>query len=203
MEAVLFVTTKDYIKLLYDAKDFDEINSINDIITYLNIIFKQHKVIFKYSKGNKNSGVESAKTNEKTLIITIYINDKFYNLFLNDFSKVENTIKNIFNHELVHRERSKKINFLKYHPIQQDITNKKKYYSEKREIMAYANQITKDLLRKFISPASVLREINKPTNGLHPVLDIYINLFQKKNTIDKPLKQLYKYMYEYLIIGKY
>jgi len=171
------------------AKKCDD---VHEFINILNNIFNRAKISFVYKP------IKYRKYNAKILLsnykIKIYVNDDFLYNYLNHLNELKNILIPRLSHELVHREQLKKINWSNYYVNDQKYNgNIDKHY----EIMAYAKTIVDKLLIIFGGYKNkALWWLQKPKNGTIKQFDMYINTFGKNS---KVIKQLYKYMYQYLI----
>ena len=191
-EAIINVDVESYLKPLKDWEIETEINQCEDtscFISILNRIYNKKNIYFYIKPNSKYSGktLKSGKIN-------IFLGINSLLLYNTKKDKFIEKIKIILEHELIHREQSKKINWDNYH-IKHPV-NKTEYLANKQEIMAYAKSIVDQLHKKFIVNKKILDFLQSPTKGESNYLDQYIENFGND---DKAIKRLYKYMYEYLI----
>jgi len=190
-EAVIHVYSQSYMDILDHTSFHSRIfncKTNSDFIIVLNKAFKSRNVLF-IQKGNR-----FGSTTDKSGIIKIFVDHDYFKSYNTDIIKFKSKLKNILNHELVHREQSKKVNWIKYKGSL-NIVNKKKYPANKQEIMAYANTIVEMLYKKYFSDKNVLDFLRTPIRG-NKIFDEYIDLFGSDS---KEMKLLYKYMYEYIV----
>lgn len=203
-EAVILISVDDYLKELDSIKDNDsysfngnqKYNSFIDtesLITVLNKEFKKHNIIF-LNKKSRFSAIT-----DKNGIIRIFVNDLLYDIFTNNYHKFRDAFESILKHELIHREQSKRIDWSKYDFKNQE--NVKDYCSYKYEMLTPPNarNIVDQLYRIYKTNNWVLDFLRHPKAGVSSRFDNYIKLFKKDSN---EIKRLYKYMYEYVIIGR-
>lgn len=200
-EAVIYVNVDSYLKILDDIdRDFSiSYNTTDESIDILNKEFKYKKVEFKRSTSSK-FGAFTRKDGS----IVISVGDNFYHDYKSSPNSFRSWFKTMLEHELIHGEQAKKISFdfikNKNFPVKlTDRDSLEKYLSHRHEIMAYAKTIILELQKKFRFDDKVLDFLRQPKLDVSASLDRYLNLFDSD---DKVIKRLYKYMYEYIILGK-
>ncbi len=172
---------------VFDAGGYDY-NDTESLIQVINKVFKQSDIsLVKHNKIGAHT--------DNTGKITISITDNFYDEFTNNYYDVRVFIKTMLNHELIHREQLKKVNWSTY-KHKQSFDNKKEYYRNDHEVMAYARTIIDELTNKLYSTDKVLDFLQRPKSDISSYFDEYMSVFSKDN---KTIKRLYKYMYEYLV----
>lgn len=198
-EAVIIPTTKGYIDRLDKIRDNEDIVSypfFNDTKSLLNLInnnFKKNSIYFVLTDKQSLSASTSKNGN-----IKIYVNDNFYDVFVDDkkYYKFKEWLEKILNHELIHREQSKKVDWSKFDIKTTQSKSKKDYLSHEHEIMAYAKTTVDQLKSKLNFTGRILEFLRQPYENVSPVFDMYVNEFNKDS---KVLKKFYKYIYEYII----
>lgn len=202
-EAVVDVSVElgNLADLLYDNQNLliHENNSIDIIIDLLNNIFQNHKVKFLYNYRLPIDNFTSLNTfNKKTFEIIVHISDKIAELDGNNFQNFVDDIIHLVGHELIHRKQFLKMNYTNQ-TNSYTFNNKKKYLSNKQEIMAYAWQIINSFRLHGALDTDIKKILKTNSNikfqlGEKPLQD-YHDCFTFN---DNELKRLYKYMYEYL-----
>ena len=200
-EAVINVSVElgNIADLLYDVKNIlIPITSIDTFINILNGQFQNKKILFKYNYRLPEDIFTSLNTfNKKTSEIIVYIGPKIHLLNGSNFQELINDLLHLIGHELIHREQFLRMDYIK-NIESYAFTDKKKYLSNKQEIMAYAWQIINSF-RLHGALDSDIQKILKTNSNIKfqlggKVLADYHDLF----TIDdKELKLLYRYMYLY------
>lgn len=179
-------------------------DTIENILNFLNKIFNSFNIKFEVLKeeGISKSGILKAKTlNDSFKTIIIYCTNDFnvnFRTKLNFLKFIEKFLI-ILSHELVHRGQfllMQKHIHLKGNQFldSEDL----KYYSNKYELMAFANMIIEELRFSKKTNNDILQGIknNLFTSHDSEFLNFYTINFTKKG--DKILNQLYNYIFQYI-----
>ena len=196
-EAVIFVDSKSYVDVVRKLNNIKRfMKSLDDVLNFLNDELNPRDVKF-ITISNTTGPIAEVFTNLKTGIITIVVSKElFYDKISNDYNWFFDQFKRIMDHELIHRLQGQKIDFSRIKPTYQDPNNLEKSLPVKHEVMAYAKNIINDLMDRYKTPEKVITLIQNPTLNLNKDLKMYIINFEMNSST---IKQLYKYMYEYLI----
>jgi hypothetical protein len=176
----------------------------------LNKTFKEYRIKFKISFKDEiqkhedyRYGIIVAETLlDKYSTIIIYCNRYILDISKNDkiFEEFKKRCIKYIQHELIHRLQLIDINDLK---IKKNLNikdqDKIKYFSNDKELMAFAWQVVEELRFSGLSDNDIKRKLTKLdfTANHSKTFTIYIRLF--KNTENENiLKILYKYIYMYL-----
>ena len=154
-------------------------------------------------ENNDKSGINSMRSGNTTYEIQVMCDQYFkYNVSVNSTYLID-TFRDLIKHELTHRGQFllKKVNKLNMEKERRTEESFKSYLSNKQEIMAYANQAIEELRFEGFTDNEIiimLKSYNFGSSG-STAIKHYVTTFKKDNSKDlKILKQLYKYMYEYL-----
>jgi hypothetical protein len=200
-EAVIH--TKRYQQILMDVfySLFFQIpfnKTSEELINFLNSIFISYKIIFKLGEGNNKNGVVKGKSINEDIIVFV---DKDFNEYFNNkfkFTKFTDTCNLIFAHELVHRGQF--LQSIKHANLNKDISLEAKdlkYYSDRHEIMSFANMIIEELRFTGYDNDEILKGINEDLFGIEDSEFLFLYKSNFKND-KKVLNLLYKYIYMYL-----
>jgi len=189
LEKVIKVSVYDYIRTFNDIHSFYKEN----IIEELNKSFKKSRLYFKKSKEKGINGIAGGETFPNGKIV-IKVNDSFEDNFINNRKNTIKTLADVLSHELIHREQFKRIDWSNYKIDEPKTIGQ--YLADKHELMAWAKQITDELLLKFYFPKKALKFLHNPKKGVCDSFDTYNEIFKN----NKKMHELYKYMYEYLLI---
>jgi len=180
----------------------------------LSFILRKYKIDFIEAKtlGNTDfpsvvNGINGGFTlSDKYSTIKIEINSYANNIKMNDnyFNLFIDNLLIILKHELIHRGQRIHIGYKKLKKL--DIFHDKEFFEylkDKHELMSYAFQIIQEFkLSGGYSDAEILTYIQKGDSGIDRQLGRFsFTLFIYKsafNSQPEVLKQLYKYIYEYL-----
>jgi hypothetical protein len=148
--------------------------------------------------------------NKKTNLINIVLDDNFDNNFKLHMNKLLDfpVLVSILKHEDIHRQQIERMGDSKYY-IVRDPNDRKKYFSDPNEIMAFAYSIIEDLKNDGFSRDEILNKLKDGdlsfsmgrmmTGGrssFHPIYFDYVENLEKNS---KEFKKLQKYMYLYTI----
>lgn len=193
--------------LIYDHKiTIQKCSYIDECISLLNNFLVKRKIKFLYTGKDNKDIIPIGGTSIKNQDILIYCSSRFQELLEstgnnNIFEEFLTNVFRILGHELIHREQILRIK-------RQDLIDsihkkssedKRKYYSNKYEIMAYAWQIVNSMRMSNLSDSSIKKILSLNSKTKFDlggdILQIYHNLFKDSSSI---IKRLYKQMYEYL-----
>ena len=202
IESVLFVSADDYMNYLIPLfKNVKKFNNTIDFVNFINeeILFYSNNMIFLIQNIDKIEARYNFVENRIKIIVPL----NFYELIQINLKKTSEEIKRNILHELVHKEQMEKVSFdyIKNNSTPPKIKDKKssiKYMKHTHELMAYAIEIANKLLYVFKDKYKALEFLKNPKPGVSKELELYILTFKKKPKI---LRQLYKYIYLYLLKG--
>lgn len=209
------IRTEKYGKLLTDwfiqviepikGKTFFE---TRELTKYLNYYFEEYDIRFAFNgtspdEDNDKSGIYEMRSGDTTYEIRVCCDQYFkHNVSINSPYLID-TFKDLIIHELTHRGHSllKKVNKLNITKENKSEIEFKNYLSQKHEIMAHANEAIEELRFEGFTNKDIiimLKSYNFGRSG-STAIKHYMTTFNKKDPKDiKIIKQLYKYMYEYL-----
>lgn len=178
-----------------------------ELTKYLNYFFEEYYIQFSFigfDEDSDGSGITKMQTGNKSYTTIVRCNQDFRSNIKTNSQILVQTFYELITHELTHRGQFL-LNELNIFNDKKNIKDKlgwKNYLSQKYELMAYANQAIEELRFEGHSNNDILVMIKSFNfrDSKSTTIKNYMETFDKKVSSDlKILKQLFKYMYEYLM----
>jgi len=208
---ILPLDFKTYINKIKD-KRFNNLDSINNMFKDIDVVFSDYsffydnlgsdeekKVAPKNDNRKSESGFKFALYNQNIDKINIVVNSKEFLEYLNDLcnsSQKEkehfyNFLEQVLRHESIHLQQAKKMGD-KYNLLSSP-TDPQKYFSDQKEIMAYARSLIDDLINNGYTKEEIKDGLRNKKQ-----LDTWIHMVYKKYVDIKKYRTFLKYAYLYL-----
>ena len=207
-EAIIMPVDTD--EIIAEVKSLEHIDSLDDInkdLLKFNIHFSFYDEFFNSLESQEEKDVAPPESMPSNSAIKFALYNKYIgkinfvvvNNFVELFNRRRLTNENFYNilfemikHESIHSKQVGKMG-IEHHHLTDSPKNPEQYFSNKSEIMAYANSFVTEMMEEYESKEKVLSLLRSEKRIKNWLFDCY-----KKYVNQKDFQRFIKYVYLYL-----